>query len=466
MPKHNTLILETGARGHVIAELVRRSPDTGLLYHYPSKVLAEEEGITVPTGLRSLTELGGWDGAKSALADFAVAKNVKRVLVTADDPIAAGVGDVFRERGIQTFSPTAEAATIESSKKKMKHIARERGVPTADFEDFDVTDADETMAAVIEHAAERNKWPVVVKADGLAAGKGVKICASHEELYLKLEELRAEKHLEPGKSIVVEEYLEGPEISLHAWVGGDSHLMFPFAMQDHKTIRDNNEGPMTGGMGVVLPMPHLTAQDMDNLGKIFINPFVQALKDEGTPFHGVMYPGIKLTANGPKLLEVNCRPGDPEAPAAFPMLESDFMTIAMACAEGKLNELPTPRWRKGAAVCIALAAPGYPGKAQTGGIITGIEQVRSHKGVRLYDYALKREKTAKGSVFKTNGGRVLGVHAAAANIRLAVQVADKAAAEIRFDGKEPQRRRDIGAQAGSELFKERVEILRSYLAAA
>lgn len=466
MPNHNTLIVETGARGHVLADTIRRTSDVAELYHYPDKVLAQEEGLTLSTGLPSLSELGGWEDAKPTLVDFALSKEVNLVLVTADDPIATGVGDAFREAGIQTFSPTAEAATIESSKVKMKDLAKKLGVPTANYETFQISDTDQTIEEIITYAAELKKFQIVIKADCLATGKGVAICKDAEDLVAQLQHFKANNLLRSGESVVVEEFLDGPEISLHAWVDGDNYIMFPFAMQDHKTIRENDEGPMTGGMGVVMPMPHITPQDIERLGKVFFKPFIRALKEEGNPFQGVMYPSIKLTPDGPKLLEINSRFGDPEAPACLPMLESDIVQIAKACAEGKLHEIPTPRWRKGAAVCIALATPGYPGKAQTGGVIQGIEEARQHREVRIYDYAVKAEPTPFGpAVLKTNGGRVLGVHASAPNMAYALGAAKKAAKEIRFDGNSPQMRGDIGERAVSDFFKERVETMRHYLAA-
>lgn len=453
----DVLILETAARGHVEAAMVRSSPlvcPEDRVYLYPEKPLAVD--ITHPTGLPTFEEFGkNWRTAMPTLVDFAKQHEGMVVIASADDAIAADSYGAFTQEGIRTAAPSVLAAEIETSKDFMKDLAIKLGIPTATHETFQEFDD------IMHYVSEIGEFPVVIKADGLSAGKGVKICHDPEELEANLHEFERLGWLGNGKKVIVEEYLEGPEISLHAWCDGGTYIMFPFAMQDHKTIYANDEGPMTGGMGVIAPVPHITAEDIERLGKQFIEPFVVALREMGRPFKGVMYPSIKLTAKGPKLLEVNARLGDPEAPACLPLLESDFLEITLACADGRLNDIPKPRWRKGAAVCIALAAKGYPEKTEAGAVITGIETARKRKGVQIFDYGTKKD----GDVLRVNSGRVLAVTACGRTLKQALRRSKKAAEAIRFDGERPQMRSDIGKVACSKLFKDRVEIMRQTLAA-
>ncbi len=461
----DVLIVDTAARGHVEAQLAYDSALVDKVYLWPDKVLAAD--ISESTGLPSLQELGDWDIAKNALVNWAKEKGIGYAFVTADDPIAAGLGDDLTEAGVPNFSPTKEASKLESSKVWMKETAAKLGVPTAEFKVFEVANNSEvTLDTIQSYILEKDEFPVVLKADGLAAGKGVTICNSPDELPSKLEKFRNDGYLDVGKKVIVEDYLEGPEISLHAWCDGERYVMFPFAMQDHKTIYDNDKGPMTGGMGVITPVPGITADDIEKLGRLFIEPFMKALKTEGHDFKGVMYPSIKLTKDGPKLLEVNVRPGDPEAPAVLPDLNSDFVEIGIACAEGRLAEIEKPKWRKGAAVCISLAAKGYPDskKTEKGAVISGIDKAIMRKGVKLYDYGIKQNEETGN--LEVNSGRVIAINARGKNLKKALKRGYKAAADIHFDGEEPQFRKDLGKQANSKKFKKRVRIMQEYLAAA
>lgn len=429
-------------------------PEIDNIYLYPEKPLASD--VTQPTGLPDFDQFGqDWGNAVETLTQFAEQHKGMITIVSADEPIAADYFGAFREKGLQIAAPSALAAEIESSKDFMKELSVRLGVPTATHETFEEFDE------IIRYASELNKFPIVIKADGLAAGKGVKICTDLEDLKAKLHEFEYKGWLGEGKKVIVEEYLEGPEISLHAWCDGETYVMFPFAMQDHKTIYANDEGPMTGGMGVITPVPGLTIEDIELLGKEFIKPYIDALKVMGREFKGVMYPSIKLTSTGPKLLEVNARLGDPEAPACLPMLKSDFLEITIACANGRLAETPKPIWRKGAAVCIALAAKGYPDpdKTETGALITGIEKAKKKRKVQVFDYGTRNDEEG----LKVDGGRVLGVAAYGRTLRRALKRGYRAAQEIQFDGEKPQIRLDIGKVACSDLFKDRVKIMREAL---
>jgi phosphoribosylamine--glycine ligase len=449
----DVLILDTAARGHVEADMVAQSalfnPEKDNIYLYPERGLTSD--LTDVTGVTSFEELDkDWETAIPELVQFAKRHENMVVIASADLPIAANSYGAFTEEGIRIASPTVEAAEIETSKKYMKDLATELSIPTARYEIFS------ERVDIMGYVREINEFPIVIKADGPSAGKGVEICHDIEELEAKLQEFEHLGWLGNGNEVVVEEYLEGPEISLHAWCDGDTYVMFPFAMQDHKTIYEDDSGPMTGGMGVVWPVPGLTKADIKQLGKEFIGPFVAALKNKGRPFKGVMYPSIKLTPSGPKLLEINARHGDPEALVSLPMLQSDFLEITLACAEGRLNELPKPKWRKGAAVCITMAAKGYPNNPESGALIKGIGKARKKKGVQVFDYGTKRDEEG----LKVNSGRVLGVMARGKNLEQALKRAYRGADKIRFGGERPQMRKDIGRVACSQLLKDRVKIMR------
>ena len=450
----DVLVVDSGARGHALAWKLARSPECGQVFVAPGN-----------PGVQEIADIArSPDGEPIAVKDtsgllnFAKSRGDSLLTIPVTEEILGdGIVDKFIKEGLSAWGPTKAAAEIETSKLIMKQIAEQRGVPTANYEIFDSYQG-------TWRYLQNQIFPLVLKADGLAQGKGVKVCEGLEIAKHALDELREEGHLNKGKIVLVEEYLEGPEISLHAWCDGDTYRMFPFAMQDHKTIYADDKGPMTGGMGVVGPVPGISRANVEQLGKVFVEPFLAALKELGHPFKGVLYPGIKLTPTGPKLLELNARPGDPETQVWASLLQSSLLEIMLACNEGKLTELPPIKWRKSATACIVLAAKGYPSKTEKGATITGLDTFRNIDNILVFQGGTKTDNNGQLIV---NGGRVLNVVAVGEDnepLPMVIQRGYEAAEHIRFDNKRPQIRHDIGEKALSSNFQNYVKIMRNSLA--
>ncbi|HSW37335.1 MAG TPA: phosphoribosylamine--glycine ligase [Candidatus Saccharimonadales bacterium] len=457
----NALIVDGGARAHALAWKLAQSPECGDIYIAPGRAgIANVVRTAMTPGHRPIeaTDI-------AACLRFAKDHDTGLLLPTADDPLGLGIVDgfydIFQDKDHLAFGPTKAAAEIEGSKAYMKQLAEQAGVPTAEYKVFETQNDKD----IIQYVGSQ-PFPVVVKASERAEGKGVRVCENLDKVKEFLGELRMAGHFgKPGQEIVVEEYLEGPEISLHAWCDGETYRMFPFAMQDHKNITEDINSPMTGGMGVIAPLPGITPEDIELLGKIFVEPFIKALKAAGHPFKGILYPGLKLTAQGPKLLEINARPGDPEIQACMPLLETDLVPIMRACAEGKLSQLPEIKWRQVAAICIVLAAEGYPKATKKGAIITGLELLEDRDDVLVFQGGTKMNDEEEVIV---NGGRALSVVTIGREDEPLGRVMKRGYEEIlpiRFGGKRPQIRTGIGKTALSPLFRERVAIMRQVLAA-
>ncbi|KKW19194.1 MAG: hypothetical protein UY63_C0018G0015 [Parcubacteria group bacterium GW2011_GWA2_51_10] len=319
---------------------------------------------------------------------------------------------------------------------------QDSGIPTAGFQVF--SDYEPARAYVYEQ-----DLPVVIKASGLALGKGVYVCNTLQEAEQALEQImRRSVHGEAGSEVVVEEYLDGPEISVHALSDGKNFILFPPA-QDHKRIGDGDTGPNTGGMGTIAPIPFVSAQTMESIGERIVRPVLQALQKSGAPFSGVLYPGLKMTSTGPKVLEFNARFGDPETQVYMRLLKSDILDLLEACAAGDVSS-QKPEWNSGFAANIVLASKGYPESYEKGFPIRGIADAEKKEDVVIFHagttYDLPAGASAQaGGELKTAGGRVLGVSAIAPTLRVALERAYAAAARIEFEGK--YFRRDIGVQA-------------------
>lgn len=411
------MLVGSGGREHAMAWKLAQSPRLSKLYAAPGN-----------PGMAALAECAPLRAEDQAeLAAFCRAKGIDLVLVGPEAPLAAGLTDELLAAGVKVFGPTKAAAQIEASKAFAKHFMARRGIPTARYAVF-------RRHAEAVRFLETVEYPIVIKASGLAAGKGVILPAAKEEALAALEAVMVRREFgAAGEEVVIEERLSGPEVSLMAFCDGRRAVpMLP--AQDHKRLLDGDRGPNTGGMGAYAPPPVCPPAMVDEIMETIIRPAISGLRLEGAPFVGVLYAGLMLTERGPRVLEFNCRFGDPETQAVLPLLDSDLLEIALACAEGRLNEVEI-RWRDGAAVCVALASAGYPAAPQTGKPIRGLESLPEevlcfHAGTKSVD----------GQIV-TVGGRVLGLTAQAATLREAVERVYRAVERIEFEGR--QYRRDI-----------------------
>jgi phosphoribosylamine---glycine ligase len=407
----NILVIGSGGREHAIAWRLSQSPEVKKLYAAPGN-----PGIARVADCRPATSVGDY----LALAE---SMDVDVTIVGPEAPLVAGVVDRFRSAGRAVFGPTAAAAQLEGSKSFSKDFMTRAAIPTARF--ATVNTIEDARVAIAEFG-----FPVVLKADGLAAGKGVVIARSHEEAETALPALM-------GTRIVVEEFLRGEEVSFIVLSDGKNILPLQ-PSQDHKAIHDNDEGPNTGGMGAYCDQRILSDEECAQVMRTVIEPTIALMAEEKNPFTGFLYAGLMMTASGPKVLEFNARLGDPEAQAILHRMESDFAPVLQAAAHGDLKGAHL-NWKKESSVCVVLAAHGYPGQVRGGDLITGIGQAES-AGAVVFQAGTKQ--TEAGIV--TAGGRVLGVTASGSGLREAMERSYSAVQHIRFDGM--HYRTDIGAK--------------------
>ena len=368
---------------------------------------------------------------KEGMVNFAKETGIDFVVVAPDDPLAAGMVDAFEEAGIPSFGPRADAAVIEASKVFSKNLMKKYGIPTARYETFE----DEEKA--VAYLKEQNSYPAVIKADGLALGKGVIIAQDEAEALEAVHEMMSEgKFGASGRRVVIEEFLTGPEVSVLSFT--DGHTIVPMiSSKDHKRANDNDEGLNTGGMGTIAPNPYYTSQiAAECMEKIFI-PTMNAMNAEGRTFKGCLYFGLMLTPNGPKVIEYNCRFGDPETQVVLPLLKTDLMEIMLAIYEDRLGKLDI-EFSKEAAACVVLASGGYPVSYKSGYEIHGLDDKGQAEGVTVYHAGTKLEN----GTFYTAGGRVLGVTAVGTDREDSLRKAYAAAEKITFEG--VHYRHDIG----------------------
>ena len=420
----NLLVIGGGGREHAIIKKLRENKQVKKIYALPGNGGIGEDAQCVP--IKATDVEGVLEFAKSHKVDFAA--------VIPDDPLALGLADRLREMGIPTFGPTAQAAEIESSKVFAKNLMQKYHIPTADYQVFD--QAEKAM----EYITQKNKYPVVIKADGLALGKGVIIAADQQAAKEAVEAIMNEKIFgKSGDHVIVEEFLQGPEVSVLSFTDGETLRPMVTSM-DHKRAYDGDEGPNTGGMGAVAPNPYYTKEVAERCMEEIFLPTIRAMKQEGRPFQGCLYFGLMLTEDGPKVIEYNCRFGDPETQVVLPLLKTDLLTIFQAVMEGKLSEQKVEFLDK-AACCVILASGGYPKNYYTGLPISGIGEAEQMEDVSVYHAGTKMED---GKLL-TAGGRVLGVTALANNLPGAMKKAYEAAGKIHFDNM--HYRRDIGRRA-------------------
>ena len=415
------LLLGSGGREHAIAKKLSESPRCGKLYIAPGNGGTTQVGENVALDAED----------PQAVAEFAGAHNCGMVVIGPEAPLVVGVADAVREAGIPCFGPGAEGAQMEGSKLFSKRLMERAGVPTAAYGSF--TDEAAALAYVREQGA-----PLVVKADGLAAGKGVIVATELEQAEEAVRECFGGTFGDAGNTVVIEEMLVGPECSLLAFTDGKT--VRPMATsQDHKRALEGDKGPNTGGMGVYSPVPIVTPEEHETMERI-MRETVAELAAEGIDYRGCLYGGFMLTPAGPKVLEFNARFGDPETQVILPRLKNDLVEVMLACAEQRLDEVELS-WRDDWAVSVVLTSAGYPGAYEKGKVITGIEDAEAMENVTVYHAGTRAEN---GQIL-TNGGRVINVTALGATFEDARNLAYEACEKIQFEGK--TLRRDIGLRA-------------------
>ena len=413
------MVVGGGGREHAIIRSLKKNPEAEVIYALPGNGGIARDAVCVPIGAKDI------DG----IVTFAKEKGIGYAVVAPDDPLALGCVDALEAAGIPAFGPRKNAAVIESSKVFAKDLMKKYGIPTAAYEVFDRPDA---ALKYLETAP----LPAVVKADGLALGKGVLICPTREEAFAAVRSIMEEKQFgDSGSRIVIEEFLEGPEVSVLSFTDGETVIPMISSM-DHKRAGDGDTGLNTGGMGTVAPNPYYTPETAERCMREIFLPTIRAMKQEGRPFRGCLYFGLMITADGPKVIEYNCRFGDPETQVVLPLLESDLLTVMRATTEGKLAETEV-RFSGRHACCVILASKGYPEHYEKGFEITVPEEV--------WPCTFVAGAAEKDGRLVTSGGRVLGVTAVADTLQDAVREAYGLADRISFENR--YLRRDIGQRA-------------------
>ena len=415
----NILVVGNGGREHALVWKLKQSKKVKSIFVAP--------GNAGTSFLAKNLELSKTDD----VVDWLKENPVDLVVVGPDNYLAEGIVDKIQALGIKVFGPTKVAAEIEWSKSYAKKLMKDEGIPSARFKTF------KDYAEACKYI-KNQEFPLVIKADGLALGKGVVVAENLELAEEALKEMMQEKLFgAAGNEIVIEEYLEGKEISIHAFCDGEHAIMFP-ASQDHKRIFDDDKGPNTGGMGTIAPVPWVTYTLMREIKEKIVLPTLMALKKRGRPFKGILFPGIMVTKDGPKVIEFNARFGDPETQSYMRILETDLNELLLACVNGTLQEQKV-NWSNESACCVVCASEGYPGAYKKGMTIHGLEKVGKnivnfHAGTKIV-----------GSRVVTNGGRVLGVTAASNDIKECLAKAYKAVVNISFKGMHC--RKDIGSKS-------------------
>lgn len=416
------LVVGSGGREHALVWKISQSPMVDKIYCAPGNAGIGEMAECVAIKAEDL------DG----LLDFAVQNEIGLTVVGPEVPLTMGIVDKFQEKGLKIFGPSGRAAEIEGSKTFAKDLMAKYGIPTAKYGAF--TDAAEAKAFLAEVGL-----PCVVKADGLAAGKGVLICETKEEAETAVEDILVDnKFGNAGSRVVVEEFLTGQEVSMLAFSDGKT-IVPMVSSQDHKRIWDGDKGLNTGGMGAYSPAPIYTADIHEIVVPQVLEATIKAMEQEGRPFAGILYAGLMLTADGPKVLEFNARFGDPETQAVLPRLKSDLVEIFLAIIDDRLAEMNI-EWHEEAAVCVVMASGGYPESSDKGRVITGLKEAEEAGAIVFH----AGTKETDGNIV-TNGGRVLGISALGKDIAEAIDNAYKGVKQITFENM--QYRTDIGKKA-------------------
>ncbi len=415
------LIVGSGGREHAIAYACSKSPKVDKIYCAPGNAGISELAECVPISAMEFDRL----------ADFAAEKEIDLTVIGMDDPLVGGIVDLFEARGLRVFGPRKNAAILEGSKAFSKDLMKKYNIPTAAYETF--TSADDAKKYL-----ETSEYPIVLKADGLALGKGVLICNTKEEALAGVDELMLDKKFgDAGNTIVIEEFMTGREVSVLSFVDGNTIKIMSSA-QDHKRAKDGDEGLNTGGMGNFSPSPFYTEEVDDFCKKHIYQATVDAMKAEGREFKGVIFFGLMLTPKGPKVLEYNARFGDPEAQVVLPRLKNDIIDVFNACIDGTLDKIDL-QFEDKACVCVILASDGYPLAYEKGKIITGLDKFKGKDGYYCFHAGTKFDDN--GNIV-TNGGRVLGITAKGDTLKEARANAYAATEWVDFENK--YMRHDIG----------------------
>lgn len=411
----NILVIGSGGREHALAWKLKQSPRAGRVFVAPGNAGTARDAENVPIAADRFDQL----------IEFARQNQVGLTVVGPEAPLAAGIVDAFEAAGLRAFGPSKAAAELEASKVFCKNLLHTADVPTAEFQVFDRPEH------AIHFLEQRNDVPVVVKADGLAAGKGVMVCDNRAQALEAVERIARQKVFgEAGNRVVIEERLVGQEASVLAITDGRTILTLPPA-QDHKPAGDGDTGPNTGGMGAYCPAPVVTEETLRWIEERVLVPTVHAMKRARRPFRGVLYAGLMLTAQGPKVLEYNARFGDPECQPLLMRLKTDLVELLLAAQAGRLEQFGPLEWQPRPAVCVVMAAEGYPGSYRKGDVIRGIEEADAMDDVKVFHAGTAFDSA--GQVV-TAGGRVLGVTALGENLALAKLNAYRAVKPIRWRG--------------------------------
>ena len=415
------LMIGSGGREHALIKKLLESPKVEKIYCAPGNggIACDAENVNI-----SAMDIEG-------VVNFSKENKIDLVFVAPDDPLAAGMVDALEAEGIRAFGPKKAAAEIEASKVFSKNLMKKYGIPTADYQVFD------NSKDAIDYVVNNNMAPVVVKADGLALGKGVLICQTVEDAKAAIHSIMDDKKFgESGSRVVIEEFLTGPEVSVLSFT--DGKCVKPMvSSKDHKRALDGDKGLNTGGMGTISPNPYYTDEMAEICRKTIFEPTIEAMNKEGRTFKGCLYFGLMLTPKGPKVIEYNARFGDPETQVVLPRLETDLVDICEAVIDGTLGNLDI-KWKKGAAACVVMASGGYPESYKKGIEMSGLDEKGGVEGAIVYHAGTKLEN----GKFYTNGGRVLGVTADDDTLEGALKKAYEAVEKISFEG--AHYRKDIG----------------------
>lgn len=411
------LVVGSGGREHAIAWKLSQNKEVDTIFCAPGNGGTDLENKCLNLNIK--------DDDIERLCDFAEKENIDLTVVGPEVPLVDGIVNKFRSRGLAIFGPDAEAAKLEGSKTYAKNFMRKYGVRTAEYESF------EDAGSAVDYI-KRCRYPVVVKADGLAAGKGVAICGNYEEAYESIKDFMVNDIFKgSGKKIIVEEFLEGVEASILSITDGKCIIPF-ISAKDHKQIYDGGKGPNTGGMGAIAPNPYCSEEVLEDFRKSIMEPTLKGIKSEHMDYKGIIFFGVMITKKGTYLLEYNVRMGDPETQAVLPLMESDLVELISSALDEKLSNFHL-EWKKGASCCVVAASEGYPLKYETGFKIDGIERAGDvfASGIKFED-----------GVFKTSGGRVLCTYGVGNDLDSAVKIAYDKLDKIKFQGK--YFRTDIG----------------------
>jgi len=425
------LVIGSGGREHALVWKLAQSPHATQIWCAPGNAGIGQERLARNQAQVECVPLGAEDLPR--LAAFAAEKKIDLTVVGPDNPLALGIVDLFQRQGLRIWGVNQKAAQFESSKVFSQRFMEKYGIPTAAAGTFGQASAAKRFCATLGGKC-------VVKADGLALGKGVIICGTQAEAERAVDEIMVNRAFgAAGARVVVQEFLEGMEVSLHALCDGTTARIFPTS-QDHKRALDGDRGLNTGGMGTYSPTPFLSDAELESAAARILNPFMRGCREEGIDFRSILYPGIMLTNSGPKVLEFNARFGDPETQVYLTRLENDLVELLEASVDGTLGQIQL-QWSRLASVCVVMASGGYPGSYPKGKIISGLEQAAGLPKTKVFHAGTA---LADGKVV-TNGGRVLGVTAWAEDLRLALAAAYRAVVTIQFNGS--HFRHDIAAKA-------------------